>query len=432
MVRRLDISAPEFEADLSALGAGRSQTGAGVSAVVREILDDVRRRGDAAIGEYTLRFDGFDLAQVGMRVEAAEIKAAKAACAPDLLNALEHAARRIRAYHTKQIPADDFYTDEAGVGLGHQWRALSAVGIYVPGGRASYPSSVLMNVIPARVAGVERIAMTVPTPQGVLSPLVLAAAELAGVGEIYRIGGAQAIGALAFGTATIRPVDKIVGPGNVYVAEAKKQVFGVVGIDLIAGPSEILVVADARNNPAWIAADLMSQAEHDPLAQATLITDDPAFATKVETAVESLLADLATSAVARASWEANGTIILVPRLDQAVDLIDRIAPEHLELAIENPRAFATRVRNAGAIFLGRFTPEAVGDYIGGPNHVLPTSGSARFSSGLGVLDFMTRTSLLECSPESLGRIGPDGARLAAAEGLPAHKLSLTARHEKDS
>ena len=356
-----------------------------------------------------------------------EIETARADCAPALIEALEAAEERIAAFHVRQVPEPLSYIDAAGVRLGARWTPLDAVGLYVPGGTAAYPSSVLMNAVPARIAGVERIAMAVPAPGGEVAPLVLAAAAIAGVGEIWRIGGAQAVAALAWGTGTIRPVDKIAGPGNAWVAEAKRQVFGKVGIDLIAGPSEILVVADAGNDPAWIAADLLSQAEHDTLAQAILIADDARFADAVVEAAENHLATLPRADIARASWEDRGTIIVVRSLDEAPALIDRIAPEHLELAVDEPDDLAERVRHAGAIFLGRHTPEAIGDYVAGPNHVLPTAGSARFASGLGVLDFMKRTSLVGCDEASFSAIAPTAVSLARAEGLDAHALSLTIR-----
>jgi histidinol dehydrogenase len=346
------------------------------------------------------------------------------------MTALRLAAERIEAYHRRQRPTDFDYTDDLGVGLGARWTAVEAAGLYVPGGTAAYPSSVLMNAIPAKVAGVDRLVMVVPAPGGVLNPLVLAAANLVGISEVYRIGGAQAIAALAFGTKTIAPVDKIVGPGNAYVAAAKRQVFGIVGIDTIAGPSEILVVADADNDPDWIAADLLAQAEHDSAAQSILITDDAAFADAVEAAVTRQLATLPRADIARASWDRFGAIIRVDRLDEAVPLIDRLAPEHLELAIAEPERLADRVRHAGAIFLGRFTPEAIGDYVGGPNHVLPTSRSARFASGLGVIDFMKRTSILRCDADALDVLGPAAGRLAEAEGLTAHGRSIAIRSNR--
>ncbi len=405
----------------------KRETSVEVNTVVAEILDDVRRRGDAALLDYTRRFDRMAIDAAGLAIGPAEVEAALAACAADTLAALQLAAGRIEDFHRRQKPENLSYTDAVGVRLGFRWTPLAAVGLYVPGGTASYPSSVLMNAIPAKVAGVDRLVMVVPTPDGKLNPLVLAAARIAGIDEIYRIGGAQAVGALAYGTASLAPVDKIVGPGNAYVAAAKRQVFGTVGIDMIAGPSEILVVADAHNDPAWIAADLLSQAEHDSAAQSILITDDAAFARQVQAAVQSHLATLPRAAIAGASWQAHGAVILVPDLEAALPLIDRIAPEHLELAVDNPEAMAARVRHAGAIFLGRYTPEAVGDYVGGPNHVLPTARSARFSSGLGVLDFMKRTTLLGCDSDALREIGGAAVTLAQAEGLGAHALSVALR-----
>jgi histidinol dehydrogenase len=398
-----------------------------VDEAVAAILADVRARGDEAVVEYTNRFDRVNLTGAGFRIAPDEIAAAERSCAPERLAALRLAAERIEAYHRTQLPQPLDYRDAQGVRLGARWTALEAVGLYVPGGTAAYPSSVLMNAIPAMVAGVTRIVMTVPAPDGRLNPLVLAAAKLAGVDEVYRIGGAQAVGALAYGTRSIAAVDKIVGPGNAFVAAAKRRVFGTVGIDMIAGPSEILVVADKDNDPAWIAADLLSQAEHDTAAQSILITDDAAFADAVVAAVESQLATLPRAAIARESWQAHGAIVTVRSLDEAVALVDRVAPEHLELAVRDPDALAGRIRNAGAIFLGRYTPEAVGDYVGGPNHVLPTSRSARFSSGLGVLDFMKRTSILSCDAASLGAIGPAAVTLAEAEGLEAHARSIAIR-----
>ncbi len=427
MPLRLNDSEPGFETAFARFLSRRRETEADVDAAVAEILADVRRRGDAALVELTERFDRVELTAGALRVTEDEIAAARAACEKETLSALELAAARIESYHRAQIPEPVDYVDAEGVRLGARWTPLSAVGIYVPGGTAAYPSSVLMNAIPARVAGVARVVMTVPTPNGVLNPLVLAAAGIAGVDEIYRIGGAQAVAALAFGTATIRPVDKIVGPGNAYVAAAKRRVFGTVGIDLIAGPSEILVVADHDNDPDWIAADLMSQAEHDADAQAVLITDDGDFADAVAAAIEACLAKLPRAEIAAASWRDNGAVIVVSDLGKAPPLIDRIAPEHLELAVAEPERLADRVRHAGAIFLGRYTPEAIGDYVAGPNHVLPTSRSARFSSGLGVLDFVKRTSIVACDRRSLARIGPAAVSLARAEGLDAHALSVSIR-----
>ena len=421
---------PGFEAGFRRLLEDKRETAADVDTTVAAIIEDVIRRGDAALIDYTRRFDGVDLAAQGLRVTRREIAEGAPAGPVDTLAALRLAAERIERFHRRQLPVAIDYVDEAGVRLAARWRPIAAVGLYVPGGTAAYPSSVLMNAIPAKVAGVERLVMTVPTPGGVLNPLVLAAAEMAGIEEIYRIGGAQAIAALAYGTATIAPVDKIVGPGNAYVAAAKRRVFGKVGIDMIAGPSEILVVADRHNDPQWIAADLLSQAEHDTAAQAILITDNAGFAAEVERAVERCLAQLPRAQIARASWETHGAILVVADWEEAPALIDRIAPEHLELAIEDADAVAERVRHAGAIFLGRYTPEAIGDYIAGPNHVLPTARSARFASGLGVLDFLKRSSLVRCDAASLAALGPPAIRLAEAEGLDAHALSLSLRLDR--
>jgi histidinol dehydrogenase len=426
-MRVLDARQPDFEAQFTALISSKRETDDDVNTVVAGVLADVRKRGDSALIEYTARFDRLELKVAGLRITAAEVDAACGQCDKTLLDALALAAERITDFHRRQLPQGYAHTDAAGVRLGQRWTAIDAAGLYVPGGTAAYPSSVLMNAIPAKVAGVERLVMVVPSPGGKLNPLVLAAARLAGVDEIYRVGGAQAVGALAYGTETIRPVDKIVGPGNAYVAAAKRQVFGTVGIDMIAGPSEILVVADGANDPAWIAADLLSQAEHDTAAQSILITDDADFGTRVAQAVDSHLATLPRAAIARESWDAHGAIIVVGNLDDAPALVDRVAPEHLELAVADPDALAARVRHAGAIFLGRYTPEAIGDYVGGPNHVLPTARSARFSSGLGVLDFMKRTTLIGCDAESLRAIGPAAVTLAEAEGLGAHGLSVAIR-----
>ncbi len=427
MARRLNLSEPNFERDFQRLLAAKRQTEEDVEARVVEILDDVERRGDQAVLEYTRRFDRVALVPESIRFDRSEIERATAACEPAELDALNLAHRRIEAFHRRQMPAEERYVDDAGVELGSRWTPIEAVGIYVPGGRAAYPSSVLMNAVPARVAGVDRLVMAVPTPDGVINPLVLAAAQLAGVHEIYRIGGAQAIGALAYGTATVAPVDKIVGPGNVYVATAKRRVFGRVGIDLIAGPSEILVLADRDNDPTWIAADLLSQAEHDETAQAILITDDADFADAVVGAVADQLRTMTRADIAGASWRTHGAAIVVDDLDQGIALVDRIAPEHVELAVAEPDRLAARVRHAGAIFLGRYTPEAIGDYVAGPNHVLPTAGAARFASGLSVLDFVKRTSIVRCDARSLARIGPAAATLARAEGLGAHALSIDIR-----
>ena len=398
--------------------------------IVSGIIADVTARGDQALVEYTAKFDRLSLTAEGLAFSAEQIDTAYADTDNTVIAALELAAGRIRSYHDRQRPDDVQYTDEAGVRLGWRWRPVTAAGLYVPGGRAAYPSSVLMNAIPAKVAGVERLVMVVPTPDGVVNPAVLAAAKIANVDEIYRIGGAQAVAALAYGTATIRPVDKIVGPGNAFVAAAKRRVFGQVGIDMIAGPSEILVVADAQNDPSWIAADLLSQAEHDVDAQSILITDSADFAKAVAEAVERHLVTLPREEIARPSWENNGAIIVVNSLEEAPALIDRLAPEHLELAVNNPEALADHIHHAGAIFLGSYTPEAIGDYIGGPNHVLPTARSARFSSGLGVLDFLKRTTLLQCDADSLGKIGPAAVALAQAEGLTAHARSVAIRSNR--
>jgi histidinol dehydrogenase len=423
-VLRLDARAPDFAAQFHALVNSRREADGDVSRDVTAIIAQVRARGDAAVAELTQRFDGHAL---DWRVSAADCQAALDGLGPDLRAALELAAERIRAYHEKQRPVDSDSTDAAGVRLGARWSAVDAAGVYVPGGRAAYPSSVLMNLIPAKVAGVERLVMVTPTPGGEANPLVLAAAALAGADEVWRIGGAQAVAALAYGTETIRPVDVVTGPGNAWVAEAKRQVYGVVGIDMVAGPSEILVVADSSNNADWIAADLLSQAEHDPTSQSILITDDAAFADAVVAALERKLGRLMTEAVARASWEAHGAIILVGDLMAAMPLVNALAPEHLELAVEDPEPLFKAVRHAGSVFLGRHTPEAVGDYVGGPNHVLPTGRRARFSSGLSVLDFMKRTSFLQCDAQSIRAIGPAAVALAQAEGLPAHADSVAER-----
>ena len=423
----LSHDAPDFAAQFAALLGQKRETSVDMDTVVRDIVHQVRARGDAAVLDYTARFDRLALTAGTMAVSVNEVDTAIAEVPADQHAALELAAERITAFHARQKPGDETYTDEAGVTLGHRWTAVAAAGLYVPGGTASYPSSVLMNAIPARAAGVDRIVMVAPTPDGRMNPLVLLAARLVGIAEIYRIGGAQAVAALAFGTDTIAPVDVIVGPGNAYVAAAKRQVFGTVGIDMIAGPSEILVVADGQNDPAWIAADLLSQAEHDTSAQSILITDDSNFAEAVTRAVEGHLTTLPRAEIAGASWKDFGAVITVANLDGAVPLIDAIAPEHLELAVAEPGALMAKIRNAGAIFLGRHTPEAIGDYIAGPNHVLPTARSARFSSGLSVLDFMKRTTIVGCNAVSLGRIGPSAVTLARSEGLDAHALSLAIR-----
>lgn len=424
---RLSTRDPSFEPAFIRLVEGKREAAADVDAVVAAIIDDVAGRGDLALLDYTRRFDGIDLTPAGLRLSRREIAEGAAAAPDETVTALRLAAERIESFHRRQLPSGIDYVDGLGIRLAARWRPVAAAGLYVPGGTAAYPSSVLMNAIPAKVAGVERLVMTVPTPHGALNPLVLAAAQLVGVDEVYRVGGAQAVAALAYGTETIRRVDKIVGPGNAYVTAAKRRVFGRVGIDMIAGPSEILVVADRKNDPEWIAADLLSQAEHDGAAQAILITDDGTFAAAVEAAVERHLAGLPRAEIARASWQANGAVLLVADWNEAPALIDRLAPEHLELALDEADWLADRVRHAGAIFLGRWTPEAIGDYIAGPNHVLPTARSARFASGLGVLDFLKRTSLVRCDAASLAALAPAAIRLAEAEGLDAHALSLSIR-----
>ena len=427
MPLRLDSRDPGFASAFTDLVNARREADEDVSRAVSAIRADVRARGDVALADLTARFDGHDLDKTGWQVPREERRAALDGLPADLRAALELAAERIRAYHAEQRPADSETTDAAGVRMGARWRAVDAAGLYVPGGRAAYPSSVLMNAIPAKVAGVGRLAMVTPTPKGETNPLVLAAAEIAGVDEVWRVGGAQAIAALAYGTDRIAPVDVIVGPGNAWVAEAKRQLYGVVGIDMVAGPSEIVVVADGANDPAWIAADLLSQAEHDPTSQSILFTDDAAFADAVAAEVERQVHTLSTGETAAASWNANGAIILVGNLADTPPLIDQLAPEHLELAVADPEPLFQAVRHAGSVFLGRYTPEAVGDYVGGPNHVLPTGRRARFSSGLSVLDFVKRTSFLACDAASIARIGPAAVALANAEGLPAHALSVAAR-----
>ncbi|WBO22413.1 histidinol dehydrogenase [Sphingomonas abietis] len=424
---RLDAGAPDFEAAFAALVDARRDVDEDVSSAVTTILADVRARGDVAVAERTVQFDGHDLAATGWRIDRATCRAALDALDPALRDAIELAAERIRTYHAAQKPADRDSTDAAGVRLGARWSPVESAGLYVPGGRAAYPSSVLMNAIPAKVAGVGRLAMVTPTPGGVINPLVLAAAEIAGVDEVWRIGGAQAVAALAYGTDRIAPVDVIVGPGNAWVAEAKRQLYGRVGIDMVAGPSEIVVIADGDNDPEWIAADLLSQAEHDPTSQSILFTDDAGFGDAVADAVTRQLTTLATAATAATSWADNGAIIVVPTLADATPLCDRLAPEHLELAVADPEALFAMVRHAGSVFLGRHTPEAVGDYVGGPNHVLPTGRRARFASGLSVLDFMKRTSFLACDAASIAQIGPAAVALATAEGLPAHGRSVALR-----
>lgn len=427
MSRRLNAADPGFEADFAALLDLKRETSEEVDGIVRNILAEVQQRGDAAVVDYTAQFDSQTLTPDTLAISEADIDAAVAATPADQRAALELAADRITAYHARQLPEDADWTDEQGVRLGWRWTPVDAAGLYAPGGLASYPSSVLMNAIPAKAAGVPRLALCVPTPNGAVNPLVLCAARLAGVTEVYRIGGAQAIGAMAYGTDTIPPVDVIVGPGNAFVAAAKRQVFGRVGIDSIAGPSEILVIADGENDPDWIALDLLSQAEHDESAQSILITTDAAFGDAVEAAVAARLETLERRDIAGASWRGSGAIITVPDLDTAAALANRIAAEHLELCVANPRALAAKIRHAGALFLGRWTPEAVGDYVGGPNHVLPTARSSRHASGLSVMNFLKRSTMLECTPGALGAIGGAAETLAQAEALEAHGLSVRAR-----
>jgi histidinol dehydrogenase len=427
MAIRLDSGATDFTERFRIFLGTKREAAADVEATVRSIVTDVIAQGDRALYDYTRRFDQFDLERAGLRVTDQEITGAIERCEPHTLDALAFARQRIEQFHRRQIPQDDRFTDALGVELGARWTAIEAVGLYVPGGTAAYPSSVLMNAVPAKVAGVPRIVMTVPAPGGVLPPLVLAAAKLAGVDEIYRVGGAQAVAALAYGTATIAPVAKIVGPGNAYVAAAKRIVFGKVGIDMIAGPSEVLILADSTGNADWIAADLLAQAEHDTGAQAILMTDDAALATAVERSVEDQLARLPRKAIAAASWRDFGAVILVRSLDDSMALVDAIAPEHLEIAAADAERLVGRIRNAGAIFIGAHTPEAIGDYVGGSNHVLPTARSARFSSGLGVLDFMKRTSILKCGPEQLRALADAAITLGRAEGLDAHARSVAIR-----
>jgi len=418
----------DFESRLADFVSGREGDFAPVSKAVAEVLADVKKRGDAAVLEYTAKWDGLKLADASeLRVSPQEIENAYAACDVDLREALELAAQRIARYHAAQMPEDAFFDDGDGNKLGWQWKPLQSAGLYVPGGRAAYPSSVLMTAVPARTAGVDRLVMVVPAPKGELNPVILAAAKVAGVTEIYKIGGAQAVAALAYGTQSIAPANKIVGPGNAYVAEAKRQLFGTVGIDSVAGPSEICVVADAKNNPRWIAADLLSQAEHGEESQSILVADDKAFAESVCAQVEEILQTLPRAEIARKSWEHYGAVILVPSLADAVPVVDAIAPEHLELAIDNPRELAEQISHASAIFLGRHTPEAFGDYVAGPSHVLPTGGTARFSSGLSVYDFLNRHSLIEAGEQGIQQAGKAGHIMAVAEGLDAHALSLACR-----
>ncbi|MBS1075318.1 histidinol dehydrogenase [Gluconobacter sp. Dm-73] len=430
-MKRLDTTAADFSADFATLLAARGSDERSVAEPVRAILADVRSRGDEALCDYTARFDRLTLPAEKLRISAEEIASEATRVPSDLMDALRTAARRVETFHAAQMPKDLDFTDEDGIRLGMRWTPLDAVGLYVPGGKAAYPSSVLMNALPARVAGVKRLAMCVPTPDGVLNPVVLAAAQLCGVTEIYRIGGAQAVGAMAFGTDLIAPVDRIVGPGNAYVAEAKRQVFGHVGIDSIAGPSEVVVVADGQNDPRLVALDLLAQAEHDEQAQAILVTTDAAFAERAAEAVRKELETLPRAAIASKSWEDHGAVIVVRSLEEAAEIVNALAPEHLEVMLDAPRAFSAMVRHAGAIFMGRNCPEAVGDYVGGPNHVLPTSRTARFASGLSVFDFIKRTTTIETDEAGLRRIGPAGVALATAEGLDAHALSLSVRLEKN-
>ncbi|RFB79687.1 histidinol dehydrogenase [Methylovirgula sp. 4M-Z18] len=431
MPLRLDTRQKDFAERFADLLAMKREVSEDVDTAARDIIARVMDEGDAALIDYSQRFDHVDLQRLGLAVSAAELDAAVAQCDAKALAALELAKSRIEAFHRRQLPSDTLFTDALGVELGWRWSAIEAVGLYVPGGTASYPSSVLMNAVPAIVAGVPRVVMVVPAPHGIINPLVLAAAKLAGVHEIYRVGGAQAIAALAYGTQTISPVAKIVGPGNAYVAAAKRRVFGKVGIDMIAGPSEVVIAADAYANAAWIAADLLAQAEHDTAAQSILITDDAGLADAVAAEVEAQLQTLPRRAIAEASWRDCGATVLVEKLDDAAALIDRLAPEHLEIMTQDADRLAARVRNAGAIFLGGHTPEAIGDYVGGSNHVLPTARSARFSSGLGVLDFMKRTSLLKCDTDSLRALGPAAIALGHAEGLDAHARSVALRLNMD-
>jgi histidinol dehydrogenase len=423
----LDSQSPDFPAGFSAFLRTKREAAADVEAAVRAIIADVIANGDAALVALTNKFDRVALAAGNLRVAAAELDAAPARCEPRAVDALKFARDRIEAYHRRQLPKDERFTDALGVELGYRWTAIGAVGLYVPGGTAAYPSSVLMNAVPAKVAGVPRIVMVVPAPGGELNPLVLTAAKLAGVDEVYRVGGAQAVAALAHGTQTIRPVDKIVGPGNAYVAAAKRLVFGTVGIDMIAGPSEVLILADGDANPEWIAADLLAQAEHDVAAQSILITGSAALAQAVERALETQMKTLPRAETASASWREFGAIIKVAKLADAIPLVDAIAPEHLEIFSSDAEALSLKIRNAGAIFLGAHTPEAIGDYVGGSNHVLPTARSARFSSGLGVLDFMKRTSILKCGPDQLAALAPAAIALGEAEGLTAHARSVSLR-----
>ena len=426
----LSTTDADFEARFAALLSAKREEAPDVDAAVAAIIADVRARGDAALVELTARFDRLELTPDTLRVSEAEIDAAAARVPEPEAEALALAAQRIEAFHSRQLPRDESWTDDTGARLGWRWTPVDAAGLYVPGGLASYPSSVLMNAIPARAAGVGRLVMCVPTPDGVLNPLVLLAARLAGVHEVYRVGGAQAVAALAYGTATIAPVDVVTGPGNAYVAAAKRRVFGRVGIDMIAGPSEILVIADADNDPDWLAVDLLSQAEHDASAQSILIATDEGLARATAEAVERRLATLERAAIAGPAWRDHGAVIVARDLAEAAALANRAAPEHLELCVADPERLAADIRHAGAIFLGKWTPEAIGDYVGGPNHVLPTARSARFSSGLGVLDFLKRTTLAAMTPESLAAIGPAAVTLATSESLGAHGLSVQARLDR--
>ena len=427
MVLALDMRSADFDERFAALVAAKRETSADVDLTVADIIDDVRHRGEAALAELSLRFDRVEIGRLGLKIDAVEVEAAIGTCEKKALDALKLAHARVMDFHLRQKPADVRFTDPIGVELGWRWRPIHSVGLYVPGGAASYPSSVIMNAVPAKVAGCRRIVMVMPTPDGQTNPLALAAARMSGVDEIYRVGGAQAIAALAYGAGPISPVDKIVGPGNAYVAAAKRRVFGVVGIDMIAGPSEVVVLADRNADPRFVAADLLAQAEHDEAAQSILITNDRGLARAVEAEVDRQLESLPRAEIAGASWRSNGAVILCPSLKAAIPLIDRLAPEHLEIIADDAEALADAIRNAGAIFLGPHTPEAIGDYVGGSNHVLPTARSARFSSGLGVLDFMKRTSLLKCDARSLDALGPAAIALGEAEGLDAHARSVALR-----
>jgi len=427
MAQKLSAGSPGFAAAFAALIAKSRDVKTNVDGVVTGVLADVKARGDAAVIEYSNKFDRLALTPATLAFSKAEIEGAAARCDAKTLGALKEAAARIRDYHQRQLPRDEYYTDDSGIGLGWRWTAVSSAGLYVPGGTAALFSSVLMNAVPAKVAGVQRLVVTMPTPDGKVNPLTLAACAVAGVDEVYRVGGAQAIAMLAYGTESVKAVDKIVGPGNAYVTSAKKQVFGTVGIDMIAGPSEVTVVSDNASDPAWIAADLLAQAEHDASSQSVLITDDDAFADRVIAAVEKQLKALPRRETATKSWNDNGAVVVVEKLEDAVALVNQIAPEHLELAVAAPQALMKDIRHAGAIFLGRHTPEAVGDYIAGPSHVLPTSGAARYASGLGVLDFLKRTSLIDCGAVGLQAIGPGALAMAEAEVLDAHALSISLR-----